>query len=346
MIQRMTLALLIVVLALSTAACGTDEQGAQLAAVPTRSVQATSDPAAQPIATNDAYTIVSLRDPLAAFLVEAEDGEILEQGVTFADVMRAQGQGCFDAGTQAGDPFGAVNDMTRIRWPVLDLAPWRAALDAFPEDALIAQVGAALDVAVQALPLEGTLTVCLLPLPDRESLGTTQVSHLRALLPLNAFAVNRTTLFVGCTGGAVCLDTVAEEIARAYAYAAQYRMNGTAFGMLTMNEWTIYEGRAEAFALNLYPDTVFPWTDTYDVQGEQRLYEVTVRMAQPDVMQTASAGRMYNGVSSATAWAGPVLGARMVERYRAEHPGLGFEALAALPPSEFWEAGEALWGAK
>ena len=102
-------------------------------------------------------------------------------------------------------------------------------------------------------------------------------------------------------------------------------------------EAIVAEGKADAFAVRLFPTLRPPHTDALDADEKRRAWEAFQRQlaAPTDMFREDFMFGLAEGVPH---WAGYRLGFEMVNEYLEAHPDLSVQAWTLLPARDFLEA--------
>lgn len=317
---------------IALAGCSSGEEVApQLQALPTRTPALTEvAPGAGAGAAASNVEVVSLLEPVEAFLAASETASPLDRIDLFMEHVISAAPSCFDTTLWPDrDPLELVAE---LRLTSLDLAIWQASVNAFPEDALIAEVEAALGDAQQRAPLATAAQVCVIPFPQwapPENLTRGGVS---------SSVLDRDTIWLMCSGGDFCQEPIGSEAAFAYAQAYQLGLfNGLGVD-LTLLDLIIQLGRADVFARELFPAVTFPWDDALTPEQEADLWD---RM-QDELATSFGDGRAGRNIAPFVygsgnqirypRWGGQYIGTQIVEAYRAQHPDQSLVDLMAIEP--------------
>jgi hypothetical protein len=328
--------LLIVLLLLS--ACGGDTQDApRLSAPPTR----TPEPATEEVVADEAgvenIQIVSLRSQIDAFLTAAEAVGPLERVDVFSQTVIAAAPECWKStlwpNWQALEQLNAMN----VNLTEVDMAAWRATVDAFPEEDLMRQTVDILRQARAELPLDQTLTVCLAPMPLPHFFGPNPEELPNSGLSLSSWG---DMIYLGCQDSARCGTQVEADLAYAYATAYQFVSAGRLGDDIPLLSWVVTFGRSAVFAHQLVPDATFQWdTDMTpeveaDVWARMQEYLNTTYNDYPgyrnvDYFLYGRDGRL----DQYPRFGGFYIGERIVRAYQESHPNVSFADLMALDAS-------------
>ena len=320
---------MVAALSVLLAACGDGEQVApMLEAPPTRTPVPVEQGEAGSVASQ--VEIISLLDPIEAFLTAAEEASALDRIDLFSDMVIQAAPVCFESMLYPDAlPLELVAD---LRLTSMNPAIWQASVDTFPGAVLEARIRAVIDEAEALLPTDGPLHLCMVPLPpwrSPEELPRGGVSS----------TVLGTTVWLTCAEGDACLDFVEVETAAAYGWAYQAQQIGTLGSEFSLQDMIILFGRADAFAREIYPDETLAWTDALDPAQEAELWS---RMQEDLEIPYRDGGirdideYLYGTQSQSRypAWGGVYIGAQIVEAYRESHPDMTLAALMMRDPAE------------
>ena len=322
---------LLALLIAGLAACGGEEKSApKLAAIPTRTpVPVTATPEVTPMAAN--VRVISLKDNIDAFLTASETASALDRIDLFNRYVIQLAPECF-----SGEFYPGVQPLEMLGFNLtsIPMEGWREATDSFPEEDLSASVMETLEIAMQRLPVERAIVVCLAPMPpfgppeDVENSG----------VAVQVLGGDR--LIITCSAGSICLERAGWEVVYAYSVAYQMSLAGLTAFETPLLAYIIYAGRAEDFVRQMMPDATFRWDDALtpeqeiDVWARMQAYLDTTYQDYPGYRNVDRFIYGQPGSDRYPRWGGLYIGSRIVRAYRERHPDISAADLAALSPED------------
>lgn len=271
--------------------------------------------------------LVSLRDAVGRFVTASYD---IDPGGREVILMAEAGDALSLCPSETSlDTMLGLPDIAEIDLPALGVA-----VDAFPEDDLLAltaeTLGAASEVAPQVLPIRA----CLIPVPP----PTDPANAWRAGIP-QAVAASGDLLFVACSAGENCLDGLPFEVARGYAFAYQHAESGDMPDEITLLDALVFAARAGDFARRLYPDAVAPWEGALSPEQTATAWAALEPLLASEDPDPAWVSRLYGRWTGQEEtfpqWALVTLADAIMAEYRAENPDTPWTEIAALDPAVF-----------
>lgn len=134
------------------------------------------------------------------------------------------------------------------------------------------------------------------------------------------------------------LDWIPYTIAHEYHHSVWTNQHFKWYKKSTLLNYLIFEGRADTFAHDLYPDKLAPWTAAISSYEEERQWEKIRENLQTTDQEKKQEFMFGNRSKSIPTWTGYTIGFHIVQKFIELHPEVSIEEWTGMDAKELFEA--------